>query len=490
MKYEGLIVNITSIKLQTSHHTSHYHPLIFIIKFKKFLNNIDLLPDFLYNKLICSTHKGRFILDKDTYTPQTISEKILARASGNSQVQSGEIVTCKIDKAMSHDATALVIKSFEKIGVKTVWDPSRILIPLDHRVPAYNIKVAEAHKTIRDFVRKHKIINFMDIRAGICHQVLTEQGFILPGELIIGTDSHSTTYGALGAFGTGVGASEMAVIWATGELWLKVPETITINVSGSLQKHVYAKDVILKIIGELTSSGATYKALEFYGSIIDNFSISDRMTMCNMAVEVGAKTGIVPLDDRTIGYLKSRTSEPFDPVLSDPDAVFKKTFDFDFSELKPQVSCPHAVDNVKDVSAVIGTPIDQAFIGSCTNGRLEDLRIAAEILDGQSVHRDVRLIIGPASAEVYLKAITEGILETLVRAGGVVLNPGCGPCLGAHQGVLASGEVAISSSNRNFQGRMGSLDSKIYLSSPATVAASAIKGEITDPRSIKRMKVG
>jgi 3-isopropylmalate/(R)-2-methylmalate dehydratase large subunit len=414
----------------------------------------------------------------------TISEKILARASDNKIIQPGEILTCKIDKAMSHDATALVIRSFNKIGIKTVWDPNRILIPLDHRVPAYNIKVAEAHKTIREFVREHQIKNFMDIRAGICHQVLTEQGFVLPGELIIGTDSHSTTYGALGAFGTGVGASEMTVIWATGELWFKVPETIKINVSGSLQKHVYAKDVILNIISELTSSGATYKALEFYGSIIDNFSISDRMTICNMAVELGAKVGIVPPDERTIDYLKFRTTEPIKPVLSDPDAIFEKTYNFDFSTLEPQVSCPHAVDNVKDVSDVAGKHIDQAFIGSCTNGRFEDLRIAARILDGRTVHPDVRLIVGPASAEVYLIAISDGILERIVRAGGIVLNPGCGPCLGSHQGVLASGEVAISSSNRNFKGRMGSLDSEIYLGSPATVAASAIKGEITDPRSI------
>jgi homoaconitate hydratase family protein len=415
----------------------------------------------------------------------TISEKILAHKSGNHHVSPGEIVNCKVDKVMSHESTLLVIKHFNETGVRSVWDPNKIIIPLDHRVPAYSIKVAEAHKTIREFAREQKITNFLDLRFGICHQVLSEQGFVLPGELIIGADSHSTTYGALGAFGTGVGASDMAVVWVTGELWLKVPETIKINLNGQLPKHVYAKDIILKIIRELTSSGATYKTIEFYGSSIPNLSISDRMTLCNMAVEVGAKAGIVPPDKLTIEYLESRVKDPLNLVLSDHDVTFSNSYDFELSELSPQIACPHAVENVKDISEVTGTVIDQAFIGSCTNGRLEDLQTTVEILKGRSVHPDVRLLVCPASNEVYLKAIDHGFISTILKAGGLVLNPGCGPCLGAHQGVLASGEIAISSSNRNFRGRMGSPDSEIYLGSPATVAASAIKGEITDPRTIK-----
>jgi 3-isopropylmalate/(R)-2-methylmalate dehydratase large subunit len=414
----------------------------------------------------------------------TISEKILARASGRESARPGEILNCKIDKAMSHDNSALVIKYFNEIGVSSVWDPEKIIIPIDHRIPANTIEVANAHRTIREFVKKQNIQNFLDLNYGICHQVLTEQGFILPGELIIGSDSHSTTYGALGAFGTGIGASEMAVVWATGELWLKVPQTLKIEIMGSLKKYVYAKDVILNIIGRLSVSGGTYKSLEFYGSAVDEFSISERMTLCNMAVELGAKAGIIPADKKIIDYLNQRTTDKPNPVFSDDSANFESTITFDISALNPQVACPHSVDNVCDVSDVGDIPIDQAFIGSCTNGRLDDLRAAAEILKGHKVPKNIRLLVGPASREVYQKALNDGIITTIVAAGGIVLNPGCGPCLGAHQGVLAAGEVAVSSSNRNFQGRMGSTDAEIYLASPATVAASAIKGKIADPRSI------
>ncbi len=414
--------------------------------------------------------------------PMTISEKILARTSDQTSVSAGEIVNCKVDLAMSHDNTALVIRNFGEIGINTVWDRDKIVIPLDHRVPANTIEVAEAHKKIRNFSREHNLKNFLDIKQGICHQVLVELGFILPGKLVIGTDSHSTTYGALGAFGSGVGASEMAGIWATGELWLKVPETIKIVLSGKLKKHVYAKDVILKIISELTSSGANYKTIEFYGPIIDSFSISDRMTICNMAIEAGAKAGIIPPDKKTKEFLKNRTHKNYKTIYSDPKAKYSEELNFDFTDLTPQVACPDAVDNVKPISEVLGTTIDQGFIGSCTNGRLEDLRAAAEVLDGRTVHKDVRLLICPASQRIYLDALREGILEKLVAAGASMLNPGCGPCLGAHQGVLAGGEVAISTSNRNFKGRMGSPEARIFLGSPATVAASAIRGEITDPR--------
>jgi 3-isopropylmalate/(R)-2-methylmalate dehydratase large subunit len=414
----------------------------------------------------------------------TISESILAVKSGNNSVTSGEIVICKVDKAMSHDNAALVIQNFKAIGTTKVWDNNRIIIPLDHRVPANSISTANAHKIIREFVKEQKIEHFLDIRFGVCHQVLCEQGFVVPGELILGSDSHSTTYGALGAFGTGIGASEMAGVWATGELWLKVPETIKIIVTGDLPKGVYSKDIILKLIGELKSSGANYKALEFHGETVEYLSISDRMTLCNMAIEVGAKTEIVPADDKTLEYLKHRTQEHIGLFSSHENAEFADEITIEASNLEPQISHPHEVDNVKSISESVGIKIDQAFIGSCTNGRLEDLRIAAKILSNQKIHPDVRLIVCPASQEVYLAALTEGILETIIRSGGVVLNPGCGPCLGIHQGVMADFEVAISSSNRNFRGRMGSPKAEVYLSSPATVAASAIKGEIANPSKV------
>jgi homoaconitate hydratase family protein len=387
---------------------------------------------------------------------------------------------------MSHDNSALVINNFKQLGIESVWDPEKIIIPIDHRIPANSVSVAEAHKTIREFVKEQNIKNFFDLRKGICHQVLCELGFTLPGELIIGTDSHSTTYGALGAFGTGIGASEMAGIWATGELWLNVPETIKINLIGKLKDGVYSKDVILNIIGKMTASGAIYKTIEFYGEIIKDFSISDRMTLCNMVVEMGAKTGIVPPDDKTLNYLRDRQQQSFDPVYADSGAEYIQELTFDLSDLQPQVACPHNVDNVKDISTISDIKVDQAFIGSCTNGRLEDLRVAAEILRNKHVHSDVRLIVCPASQLVYLDALREGIIEKIIQSGGIILNPGCGPCLGAHQGVLASGENAISTSNRNFRGRMGSFEANIYIGSPATVAASAIKGEIIDPRSIQK----
>jgi homoaconitate hydratase family protein len=415
--------------------------------------------------------------------PLTISQKILAKKSNNESVQPGEIVNCNVDIAMSHDNSALVIENFQKIGISSIWDKDKILIGLDHRVPANNIRVAQAHKTIRKFAADQNIKNYFGIRMGICHQVLCEKGFVQPGKLILGTDSHSTIYGALGAFGTGIGASEMAGIWATGQLWLKVPETIRVDIDGKLPLGVYSKDVILNLIKMLTSSGGTYKTLEFYGNTINDFDISDRMTICNMAIELGAKAGIVPPDEKTNQFLSKTNKEPLSPVLSDEDAPFSQEIKFDISTLEPQIACPHNVDNVKDIGKLSSKAIDQAFIGSCTNGRLNDLKAAAQILDGHEVNKNVRLIVCPASRSVYLSAIREGIIEKIVAAGGVVLNPGCGPCLGAHQGVLADNEVVVSSSNRNFQGRMGSPDSEIYLASPATVAASAIKGEITDPRN-------
>ena len=323
-----------------------------------------------------------------------------------------------------------------------------------------------------------------DAGEGICHQVMIEKGHARPGMLVVGTDSHTTTYGAIGAFSTGIGATEMAAVWATGKLWLKVPETIKINITGDPPNLITSKDIILYIVGEIRSDGANYKAMEFYGETIEKMSIESRLTISNQSMEAGAKAAIIPPDEKTIEYVKSRTKEPFEIIRSDDDANYEKTLSFDVSNLEPMVACPHTVDNVKPVREVAGLSIDQAVLGSCTNGRLEDLELAAKIIDGKNIHKDVRLIVVPASREIYLKAIEKGVIQKLVKAGAIIINPGCGPCLGAHQGVLASGERAITSTNRNFKGRMGSPDSEVYLASPATVAASSIKGEITDPRDI------
>ncbi len=414
----------------------------------------------------------------------TISEKILARVSGKERVEAGEIIEANVDLAMSHDNAALVSKIFKEIGVDKVWDSDKIVIILDHRAPANIIKAAEAHKSIREFIRGQGIKNFYDVGEGICHQVVPEKGYVKPGMLIVGTDSHTTTYGAFGAFSTGIGATEMACVWATGKLWLKVPETIKMIIDGRLQEMITAKDVILHIIGEIGSDGANYKAIEFYGETVKNFSVSSRMTISNQAMEAGAKAAIVPPDEKTINYLKDRVRGKIEPVYSDGDANYESEMEFDVSDLEPQVACPHTVDNVKPVSEVEGIEIDQAVLGSCTNGRLEDLEIAAKILKGKRIALGVRMIVIPASREIYLEALKRGYIEIFLRAGATIINPGCGPCLGAHQGVLASGERAISSTNRNFRGRMGSPDSEVYLASPATVAASAIEGKIVDPRRV------
>jgi len=414
---------------------------------------------------------------------RTIAEKILSRASGT-DARAHDIVVARVDRAMSHDNAGLVSKTFRRIGLDRVWDPERIVISIDHRAPANSIKTAEGHRLIREFVREQGIRHFYDIKAGICHQIMPELGHVSPGDLIVGTDSHTTTYGAFGAFSTGIGATEMACVWATGEMWLRVPSTFRIEVSGELPAGVYPKDLILHIIGDLRSDGADYRSVEFTGPTIEAMGVSGRMTVCNMSMEMGAKAAIVPADDRVRTYLEGRTDRPFEPVRSDPDAEFERTIGYDASDLVPKVACPHTIDSVVDVGEVEGTHIDQALIGSCTNGRLDDLHVAADILRGRQVHRDVRLLVIPASRAVYLDAMADGTLATLVEAGGVVLNPGCGPCLGAHQGILAAGERCISSTNRNFRGRMGSPDSEVYLASPATVAASALTGSIADPREV------
>jgi len=416
-----------------------------------------------------------------------ITEKILAKASGKKEVSPEEIVEAKVDIAMVNDLTGpLSVKAFHKIGVKKVWDNQRIVVVFDHLVPANSERAAGLQSIMREFVKEQKIENFYDIgRGGICHQVTPEKGHVRPGELIVGADSHTCTYGAFGAFATGIGATDMAAVFATGALWLKVPSVIKVNVEGRFQRYVTAKDLILKIIGEIKADGALYKGIEFVGSTIRNMSIDGRMTMCNMAIEASAKTGIVEPDETTLNYVKKRTNKPFQIVKNDPNATYEKILNFNVTNMEPQVSSPHSVDNVTPVSEVAEVNIDQAFLGSCTNGRIEDLRLASSLLKGKKVKDGVRMIVVPASQEIYLQALQEGLLEIFLKTGAIVGNPTCGPCLGGHLGLLASGEVCISSSNRNFVGRMGSPKAYVYLASPATVAASAVTGKITDPRSME-----
>ncbi|RJS91464.1 3-isopropylmalate dehydratase large subunit [Candidatus Bathyarchaeota archaeon] len=412
-----------------------------------------------------------------------IAEKILARASGREEVKPGEIVQSKVDMAMVNEITGpLAIKAFKEIGVPKVWDNNRIVLIQDHQVPADTVKAAELHRIMRRFAQEQSIKFLYDVGfGGVCHQIMVEKGHALPGELIVGADSHTCTYGALGAFATGIGSTEMAAVFATGEIWLKVPSTIRINLEGSLRKYVTPKDLILYIIGKIGASGATYKAIEFTGSAISQISIGGRMTLCNMTVEMGGKTGLINPDEETLTYVRSRAKRAFKPLRSDPDAKYERTLEINVDQVEPMVACPHTVDNVKPVKAVEGIKIDQAFLGSCTNGRLEDLKAAAEILKGKKINKDVRLIVTPASQEIYLKALKSGLLEIFVEAGALVTNPTCGACFGGHMGLLAPGEVCISSSNRNFVGRMGSPEAEIYLASPVTVAASALAGKIVDP---------
>ena len=414
----------------------------------------------------------------------TMAEKILAKASGNKELKAGEIIMANIDVAMTHDLTGpLSVESFEKIGTKKVWDPEKIVIVFDHQVPADSIDAANNHMIMRKFVEEQGIQNFYDMREGVCHQVLPEKGHVVPGEVVVGTDSHTCTHGALGAFATGIGSTDMAMVFATGKLWFKVPETIKFDITGKLQDNVFAKDVILNIIGKIGADGATYKACEFGGETTRNMTISDRMVLCNMAIEMGGKTGLVEPDQKTIHYLNGRSTKPYEIMKTDKNAQSLETIHININELEPQIACPHNVDNVKPVSEVEGTHIDQVFLGSCTNGRLSDLRTAANIIKGKDISKNVRMLVIPASREVYSKAMEEGLLKTFVDSGALVCNPCCGPCLGGHIGLVGPGEVSLSTSNRNFKGRQGSSDAEVYLSSAAVAASSAVKGKITDPRS-------
>ena len=413
---------------------------------------------------------------------QTFVEKILARKGGLDTVEPGQIVTVQPDKLLTHDNTAAIAKIFREIGMERVARPEISVIVLDHVVPAATEGHARNHQQIRSFVKEQGIANFYDVGEGICHQVLPEKGHALPGYLIVGSDSHTPTLGAFGAFAAGIGRTEAAAVMATGEIWLMVPKTFRINIKGRLPKGVYAKDIILHIIGDLGAAGADYRAVEFVGPVIEEMSVASRMALCIMVVEMGAKSGMVEPDHKTRAWLEGRSDVDFQEVVADADASYERVIEYDVNDLQPQVARPHTVDNVVPATEVAGTKIDQAFIGTCTNGRLEDFLVAAQLLRGRKVASTTRLLILPASREVLLSAISAGVIADLVTAGAVILNPGCGPCLGAHQGVMAPGEVTISTANRNFKGRMGCKQAEIYLASPATVAASALAGEIVDPR--------
>jgi len=414
----------------------------------------------------------------------TLAEKILAKASGKERVKPGQYVMANIDLAMAHDSMGPVVEILTRAGVERIWDSDKVVCVLDHWNPPSTVRDAEMHKGVRLAVKRFNITHFYGNNAGICHQVLFERGHVLPGKLIVGADSHTLTYGAFGAAGVGIGHSEMAYVLATGNLWFKVPETIKFVIRGDLPARVSSKDIILHIAGKYSVDVAQYKAVEFVGETCKGMSLSSRMTMSNMAAEIGAKFAFFEADEQVEGYLKGRTDEPFILIKADEDASYEKVYKEDVSGLEPQVSFPFSVDNVRAISKVGSIKIDQAVLGSCTNGRIEDLKAAVEVMAGRKVHPGVRMLVIPASYEVYQDSIREGILSHLIESGAILCNPGCGPCMGAHMGLLASGEVCISSTNRNFRGRMGSSESELYLASPATVAASAVTGRITDPREI------
>ena len=417
---------------------------------------------------------------------KTIAEKILAAKSGHSSVTPGQIVDAYPDLVMSHTATWRSASVMQRIGATKLYDPSRLAIVLDHISPAKSEKYAADQQISRNFARNNGVTKFYDVDAGIAHLVLMEAGHVLPGDLIVGTDSHCTIYGSLGALGTGIGYTEVTSVWITGKLWMKVPESVRISLDGWFAPGVYSKDLMLDLIGRLGADGCTYQSVEFYGTAIPSLSVSERMTMTNLAMEMGVKCAFVPPDEKTAQYLESRLPDRgrYKPVLADPDAEYARELDVDLATLEPMVACPHEVENTKPIGQVAGTPIQQAFLGSCANAKYDDLVIAAGILKGRRVDPRVRLIVTPGSKQIMLEAMNSGVLQTLMEAGGMITNPGCGACAG-DGGMLADGEVCLSTANRNFIGRMGSSKSSIYLSSPATLAASAIRGAISDPREFK-----
>ena len=411
-------------------------------------------------------------------------EKILAKAAGRDQVAAGEIVNCKVDFVEINDLYLQTIYSFYEMGGKKVWDPNKAAFIFDHYAPAPTVKSAQIHKEMRTFATDQNLKYHFDINKGVCHQVMPEAGLVYPGMILVATDSHTTTHGAFGAFGTGVGSTDMATILMSGELWFRVPEVIKSEITGNLQAGVYAKDVILHILGELKADAAVYQAIEFAGDYIERIGVADRMTICNMAVEMGAKTAYMVPNELVVQYVNERSNTAYQIQKTDDDFEYEATYQFDVNELSPSIAVPFSVDNVKPIEDVEKVKVDQAFIGSCTGGRLEDIKVAYEILHGKKVHHQTRLVIIPASAEVLQKTIEFGYMQALIEAGATFSAPGCGPCLGVHAGLLADGEVCISATNRNFPGRMGSTGAKIYLASPAVVAASALQGIIADPRIV------
>ncbi|NLC10685.1 MAG: 3-isopropylmalate dehydratase large subunit [Firmicutes bacterium] len=416
----------------------------------------------------------------------TMAEKILARGAGKEKVSPGELIMARVDMALGNDITAPVaINEFKKIGVEKVFDRERIALIPDHFTPNKDIASARQSKILREFAREQEIVHYYEVgRMGVEHALMPELGLALPGEIIVGADSHTCTYGALGAFATGIGSTDLAAVMALGELWFKVPPTIKITYKGKLPPYVGGKDLILYTIGQIGVDGARYKAIEFAGPAIDELSLEGRLTMSNMAIEAGGKAGLMAPDEKTLAYLAERAARPFNSVYPDKDASYEKEITFDVSKLEPQVAFPHSPENSRPVSEASHIEVDQVFIGSCTNGRLEDLEQAASILRGHKVHPRVRLIIIPATQEVYRQAMEKGLLDIFLAAEAAISTPTCGPCLGGHMGILAEGEVGLATSNRNFVGRMGHPKSQLYLSSPAVAAASAITGRITHPREI------
>ena len=412
---------------------------------------------------------------------KTIAEKIFSAHSG-SDAYAGDIVVADVDFVMGQDGTTpLAIRALEDMGVDTVFDPAKVAVVMDHSSPSPIEGVSALHTLMREFGKKTGA-RVYDVGCGVCHQLIPEAGHVVPGDLMVGCDSHTCTYGAVNVFSTGVGSTDGAAAMASGKLWFKVPDTMKVTYTGELQPGVFSKDLILALAGRIGVDGATYMALEFHGPVIDALSVDARMTISNMAIEVGAKAGLMKADDKTLAWYEGRGDRAPQPVDPDADAVYAADLVLDASAIGPQIAKPHAVDNVSPIEEVAGTPIAQGYIGTCTNGRLEDLRIAAEILRGRKVHPDVRLIIAPASKQILLDAMEAGYIRDLVEAGGILVAPGCGPCVGTHNGVPSDGENVISTANRNFKGRMGNSNAFIYLGSPATVAASVIEGVITDPR--------
>jgi len=427
----------------------------------------------------------------------TLAEKILAQKAGRSAVSPGEIVTVEPDLVMSHDNAAAIAESFASMGAERVWAPDRVVIVLDHAAPAPSPEHAENHRRVRQFVRQQGIANFHDIGQGVCHVVMCERGYARPGLLILGSDSHTPTQGAVGAFAAGIGRTEMAAVWALGRSWLRVPSTIRVCLKGRLGEWVGAKDVGLRLLAEIGPAGADYRAVEFGGELVAHLTIEERMILCNLTAEMGAKTGLVPPDKVTLQWLEERAGDEglsiqhstfniqnCDLFRPDADASYEKTIELDATPLEPQVAAPHSPANGQPVGKVAGVPIDQVFLGSCAGGMIGDLRMAARILKGRKIAPTTRMVVVPASMETWQHALKEGILATLSEAGAVVCNPGCGPCLGAHQGILAAGERCLSTANRNFRGRMGNRDAEIYLAGSAVAAATAATGKITDPRAL------